>query len=104
MEAMNRHFAIVGPKLAEKITSRPDDDCLWYITHESNVMTFKTINETHMHNSIKNLKNGKAAVQMRVNKLSPNPSKTEYMIIGHPMKAKCANAMTGLELGSKEIK
>ena len=25
---------------------------------------------------------------LRVNKLSPNPSKTEYMIIGHPMKAK----------------
>ena len=41
---------------------------------------------------------------MRVNKLSPNPSKTEYMIIGHPMKAKGENAPTGLELGSKEIK
>ena len=41
---------------------------------------------------------------MRVNKLSPNPSKTEYMIIGHPMKAKGANAPTGLELDSKEIK
>ena len=39
-----------------------------------------------------------------MNKLSPNPSKTEYMIIGHPMKAKGANAPTGLELGSKEIK
>ena len=24
---------------------------------------------------------------MRVNKLSPNPSKTEYMNLGHPMKA-----------------
>ena len=41
---------------------------------------------------------------MRVNKLSPNPSKTEYMIIGRPMKAKGTNAPTGLELGSKEIK
>ena len=41
---------------------------------------------------------------MRMNKLSPNPSKTEYMIIGHPMKAKGKNAPTGLELGSKEIK
>ena len=39
-----------------------------------------------------------------MNKPSPNPSKTEYMIIGHPMKAKTANAPTGLELGSKEIK
>ena len=41
---------------------------------------------------------------MRVNKLNPSSSKTEYMIIGHPMKAKGANAPTGLELGSKEIK
>ena len=41
---------------------------------------------------------------MRVNKLSPNPSKNEYMIIGHPMKAKGTSAPTGLELGSKEIK
>ena len=36
--------------------------------------------------------------------LSSNPSKTEYMIIGHPMKARGTNAPTGLELGSKEIK
>ena len=36
--------------------------------------------------------------------LSPNPSKTEYMIIGHPMKAKGTSALTGLELVSKEIK
>ena len=41
---------------------------------------------------------------MRLNKLSPNPSKTEYMIIGHPMKAKGTNAPTGLGLGSKEVK
>ena len=31
VEAMNRHFALVGLKLAE-ITSKPDDDCLCYIT------------------------------------------------------------------------
>ena len=47
VEAMNRHFALVGSKLAEKITSKPDDDCLCSITPESNVMTFKTINGTH---------------------------------------------------------
>ena len=41
VEAMNRHFALVGRKLAEKITSKPDDDCLCYITPESNVMTIK---------------------------------------------------------------
>ena len=43
------------------ITAKPDDDYLCYITPESSVMTFKTINETHMHNAIKNLKNEKAA-------------------------------------------
>ena len=32
---------------------------------------------------------------MRVNKLSLNPLKSEYMIIGHPMKAKGINAPTG---------
>ena len=41
---------------------------------------------------------------MRVNKLSPNPSKTEYMIIGHPRKAKGTNAPIGLTLSNKEIK
>ena len=60
MEVMNRHFALVGPKLAEKITLKPDDDCLCCITPESNVMVFKTINETHIHCVVKNLKNGKA--------------------------------------------
>ena len=53
-------------KLAEKITSKPDGDCLCYITPESDVMTFKTINETHMHNAIKNLKNGKAVWPAKV--------------------------------------
>ena len=57
---MNRHFASVGPKLAGKITSKPDDDCFCYITPESKLMTFNTINETCMHNAIKNLKNVKA--------------------------------------------
>ena len=61
VEKMNHQLALVGPKLAEKITSNPDDDCLCYITPESNVLIFKTINETHMRNAIKNLKNGKAA-------------------------------------------
>ena len=32
---------------------------------------------------------------MRVNKLSLNTLKSEYMIIGHPMKAKGINAPTG---------
>ena len=41
---------------------------------------------------------------MRGSKLNPSPSKTEYMIIGHPQKAKDTNALIGLRLGSKEIK
>ena len=40
---------------------------------------------------------------LRVNKLSPNPSKTEYMIIGHPQKAKGTNTPIGLTLSNTEI-
>ena len=61
MEAMNRHFAFVGPKLGEKITSKVDDDYFCYTTPQTNAMAFKTINETYMHNAIRKLKNGKAA-------------------------------------------
>ena len=66
VEAMNRHFALVGPKLAEKVTSKPDDDCLCYITSESNVMALKTISETDMYNASRKLKNGKAAVPDKI--------------------------------------
>ena len=38
-----------------------------------------------------------------MNKLNLNPSKTEYMIIGHPMKAKGTNALTGLELVARKL-
>ena len=41
---------------------------------------------------------------LRVNKLSPNPSKTEYMIIDHPRKTKGTNPPIGLTLSKKEIK
>ena len=61
VEAMNHHFVSVGPKLAEKITSKPGDDCLRYINSESNGMVFKSVDETHMANAIRKLKNGKAA-------------------------------------------
>ena len=39
-----------------------------------------------------------------MNKLSPNPSKTEYMIKGHLRKAKGTNAPIRLTLSNKEIK
>ena len=41
---------------------------------------------------------------LRVNKLSPNPSKTEYLIIGHPRKTKDVNIPNGLKLNESEIK
>ena len=66
MEAMNHHFASVGPKLAEKISAKPGDNCLRYITPESNVMEFKTIDDTYMGNAIRKLKNGKASGPDRV--------------------------------------
>ena len=45
VEAMNHHFVSVGPKLAEKIISKPGDDCLRYINPESNEMVFKSVDE-----------------------------------------------------------
>ena len=41
---------------------------------------------------------------LRVNKLSPNPSKTEYLIIGHPRKTKDVNIPNGLQLNDSDIK
>ena len=41
---------------------------------------------------------------MRVNKLSTNPPKPKYIIIGHLRKAKGTNALIGLVLSSKYIK
>ena len=41
---------------------------------------------------------------MRVNKLSPTPSKTEYLIIGHPREAKAVNRPNELKLNDSEIK
>ena len=44
------------------------------------------------------------AGSLRVNKLSPNPSKADYMIIGHPRRTKGTNPPMGLTLSKKEIK
>ena len=41
---------------------------------------------------------------MRVNKLSPNPPKTEYLFIGHPRKTKTVNVPNGLKLNDSGIK
>ena len=41
---------------------------------------------------------------MRINKLSPNPQRTEFMIIGHPLKAKNRSLPEGLALNNHNIK
>ena len=41
---------------------------------------------------------------MRVNKLSPNPQKTEFMVIGHPLITRKPELPETLELNSSEIK
>ena len=41
---------------------------------------------------------------MRVNKLSPNPNKTEFMIIGHPLKTKNLELPEVLKINNSDIK
>ena len=41
---------------------------------------------------------------MRVNKLSPNPRKTEFMVIGHSLKTKNLNILQTLRLDGSDIK
>ena len=56
LEALNRHFVSVGPKLAKKIVSRPGDNCLQNIKPEKKVMKFKTADNGFIMNAIKQLK------------------------------------------------
>ena len=41
---------------------------------------------------------------MRINKLSPNPQKTEFMVIGHPRKTKHPDLPESLMLNNHRIK
>ena len=41
---------------------------------------------------------------MRINKLTPNPKKTEYMLIGHPRKVNKMDVSEPLILNNSEIK
>ena len=41
---------------------------------------------------------------MRVNKLSPNPKKTEFMLIGHPRRINKIETQAPLKLNVTEIK
>ena len=51
LEAFNHHFTSIGPKLAQKIEVRSDDDCLQNITTESN-MIFRTVDENYILDAI----------------------------------------------------
>ena len=41
---------------------------------------------------------------MRINKMTPNPKKTEYMLIGHPRKVNKMDVSEPLILNNSEIK
>ena len=41
---------------------------------------------------------------MRINKLSPNPRKTEFAFVGHPLKAKHPSLPESLVLNNHNIK
>ena len=41
---------------------------------------------------------------MRINKLSPNPQKIEFMVIGHPLKAKYSSLPESLVLNNHNVK
>ena len=41
---------------------------------------------------------------MRINKLSPNPTKTEYMIIDHPRRRKIRELLLQVFINRKKIK
>ena len=64
-EALNHHFITIGPKLASKLESRSDDDCLKHINTQQNKMAFVPIDETYVLNAIKQVKMVKYQAQTR---------------------------------------
>ena len=54
---------------------------------------------TNAHQELRNISEG-----MRINKLSANPEKTEYMIIGHPRRTNKVEILQPLHLNDSEIK
>ena len=59
-EALNHHFVTVGSKLASKIEQWTNDDPLKCVVQQASVMKFNFVKDAFIHNSIKQLKNGKA--------------------------------------------
>ena len=70
-EALNQRFVTVGPKLAEKLESRNDDDLLIKINAQTENLKFKLIDNTYVLNAISKLKNGK----------SPGPDKISTRLV-----------------------
>ena len=65
-ESLTYHFVTVGPKLASKLESKPDDDSLKHINYQQNTLIFVPIDDAYVLNAIKQLKIVKA----------PGPDKT----------------------------
>ena len=64
-KALNQHFVTVGPKLAEKLESKNDDDPLVKINAQTKNLKFKLIDNTYVLNAISKLKNGKHRDQIK---------------------------------------
>ena len=81
-EALNQHFVTVGPKLAEKLESKNDDDPLVKINAQTKNLKFKLIDNTYVLNAISRLKNGKAPGP---DKISTRLVKDSGDFIGKPL-------------------
>ena len=64
-ESLNHHFVTVGPKLASKLESKPDDDSLKLINYQQNKMIFVPIDDAYVLNAIRQLKMVKHRAQIR---------------------------------------
>ena len=56
-EALNHHFATVGPMLAENLESKNDDDPLIKINAQTKTLKFNLIDNTYILNAISRLTN-----------------------------------------------
>ena len=61
LQALNHHLVSVGTNLPNKITSKPDDDCLKYVVSVTSKMTLNTIDTEYVLDAVGRLKNGKAS-------------------------------------------
>ena len=65
--ALNKHFVSVGPKLAEEIKTKTNDDLLAHICdNNSTILNFKMVDVPFIFRALKGLKNGKASGPDRI--------------------------------------